>query len=424
VVTGVNKDTDISEIFLENTRGKTMKKMKWLLMFSVIFVLIFGLAACSGSSNTSGEGDQKEGDSKSGDSGTVNIGYTGPLSGPAAFYGERTLNGIKMAAEEINSAGGFEVDGKNYKLNIVALDDKYLPNESGSNAKRLVQENKTPIIFTPHSGGVFALQVFNQLDKFIIGAYTSEPKVSDVGNKLTVRIPPRYDGYLKPFTDYAMEKFGKNIAFLPTASQYGKDWSEALEKHWEKEGGKIVHNSAIDFAKETDFFTLITNALKENPDVLFIGGPSEPTAKVAKQARELGFKGGFIVMDQAKFDEMTAITGSYDLLNGAIGVMPLIESSAAAVPDYVKKYNEKYGENPGSEAGLNYIATHIFVEAMKAAGSVDDAEKIQAAMQKGVENIPDNTKTYEFTKFIDGGFDGELEVAAIEDGKVVPIKIK
>ncbi|TWE08306.1 amino acid/amide ABC transporter substrate-binding protein (HAAT family) [Neobacillus bataviensis] len=402
-----------------------MGRMKSLLMMTVFFIVIFSLAACSSKGEQTANTKQSSADGiKTEGAGTVNIGYTGPLSGPAAFYGKRTLNGVKMAADEINSEGGFEVGGKKYKLNIVSLDDKYLPNEAGANAKRLIQENKTPIIFTPHSGGVFALQVFNQQDKFLIGAYTSEPKVSEVGNNLTVRIPPRYDGYLKPFTDYSMKKFGKKIAFLPTSSQYGKDWSTKLKAYWEKQGGKVVYNSSIDFAKETDFFTTVTNALKGKPDVLFIGGASEPTAKVAKQARELGFKGGFIVMDQAKFDEMKAVTGSYDLLNGSIGVMPLVESTnSEAIPDFVKKYKEEYGENPGSEAGLNYIATYIFVEAMKAAGSVDDAEKIQAHMQDGVSNIPENVRIYQFSKFAGGGFDGDLEVAAIEDGKIVPIKV-
>ncbi|MGG3470634.1 ABC transporter substrate-binding protein [Neobacillus pocheonensis] len=404
-----------------------MKRMKSLFIMCFIFVMIFSLAACNSTSDktASTKPASNGGGSKSEDVGTVNIGYTGPLSGPAAFYGKRTLNGITMAADEINGAGGFEVGGKKYKLNIVSLDDKYLPNEAGANAKRLMQENKTPIIFTPHSGGVFALQVFNQQDKFIIGAYTSEPKVSDVGNKLTVRIPPRYDGYLKPFTDYAMDKFGKKIAFLPTASQYGKDWSAKLKPYWEKQGGKVVYNSSIDFAKETDFFTIVTNALKEKPDVLFIGGASEPTAKVAKQARELGFKGGFIVMDQAKLDEMKKITGGYDALNGAIGVMPLVDSEEAAVPDYVKNYKAKYNEDPGSEAGLNYIGMYAFVEAMKAAGSVDDVEKIRANMQKGLDNMPDKAKVYNIPKIgEDGGFESELVVAAVENGKIVPIKVK
>lgn len=396
--------------------------MKKFLLIGVIFVLFLSLAACSiTSKKTSSAGSSSD----KGGEGVVNIGYSGPLSGPAAFYGERTLNGVKMAAEEINNSGGFEVKGKKYKLNIVSLDDKYLPNETGANAKRLLQENKTPIIFTPHSGGVFAMQVFNQQQKFIIGAYTSEPKVTEVGNKLTVRIPPRYDGYLKPFTDYAMEKFGKKIAFLPTSSQYGKDWATKLKPYWENRGGTVVYNSSIDFAKDTDFFTIVTNALKEKPDVLFIGGASEPTAKVAKQARELGFKGGFVIMDQAKLDEMKKVTGSYDVLNGSIGVMPLVDSDAPAIPEFVKKYREKYKEDPGSEAGLNYIAMNIFVGAMQVAGTVDDPEKIRAHMQDGIDRLPKEKKVYIIPKIgADGGFESELIVAAIENGKVVPIKVK
>lgn len=408
-------------------RGKTMKKRKLFSFVSMFFALVLVLAACSGSgSEKTSEPANSSGDDSKGSEevGTVNIGYSGPLSGPAAFYGERTLNGVKMAAEEVNEAGGFEVNGKTYKLNVVALDDKYLPNETGANAKRLLQENKTPIIFTPHSGGVFALQVFNQTDKFLIGAYTSEPKITEVGNKLTVRIPPRYDGYLKPFTDYEMENYGKKVAFLPTASQYGKDWSAALKAHWEKEGGEVVYNSSIDFAKDTDFFSIVTNALKEKPDVLFIGGASEPTAKVAKQARELGFKGGFIVMDQAKFDEMKNVTGNYDILQGSIGVLPLVDSDGPGVPEFVKNYEAKYNETPGSEAGLNYLGMHIFVEAMKAAGSVDDPEKIREHMQDGIENLPKEKQVYVLEKIgEDGGFEHKLQVGAVEDGKVKIIKV-
>ncbi|AOL34502.1 ABC transporter substrate-binding protein [Geobacillus thermoleovorans] len=401
-----------------------MKKRKWSIAAMIAAIMMLMLAACnnSPSSNNANGGNNSGGGS--GETGTVNIGYSGPLSGPAAYYGQRTLNGLKMAAEEINNSGGFEVKGKKYKINIVPLDDKYLPNETAANAKRLVQEHHTPIIFTPHSGGVMALQVFNQTDNFIIAAYTSEPKITQTGNKLTVRIPPRYDGYIPTFTDYAMKHFGRKLAALPTATQYGKDWTEKLLPYWEKQGGKVVYKSSIDFTKDTDFFTIVTNALKEKPDVLFIGGPSEPTAKVAKQARELGFKGGFIIMDQAKLDEMKRVTGSYDMLEGSIGVMPLVESDQPAVPEFVKNYRAKFNEDPGSEAAYNYLALYAFVEAMKAAGTVDDPQAIREHMNDGLKNIPDEKKVYNVPSIgDDGGFESEIVVAAVENGKIVPIEL-
>lgn len=425
----MGKITEVIIVRKKQFGGEVMKIGK-LFLVGVILAIILSLAACAGSDKTTEEtsnttsGEEEEKGTEEKEIGTVNIGYSGPLSGPAALYGERTLNGVNMAADEINDAGGFEVDGKMYKLKIVSLDDKYLPNEAGANAKRLVQEDKTPIIFSSHSGGILAMQVFNQLDKFLIAGYTSEPKVTETGNKLNVRIAPGYDGYIKPFTEYAMDRFGKKIAFLPTASQYGKDWSAALKPYWEKQGGKVVYESSIDFTKETDFFTVVTNALKDKPDVLFIGGSSEPTGKVAKQARELGFKGGFIVMDQAKLEEMKVITGSYDVLEGAIGVMPLENLDFPAVPGFLKNYEAEYKEIPSYEAGLNYIALNVFVEAMIAAKSVDDPEKIRLHMQDGLDNLSEEKEIFDYPTIDgDGGFQANLVVGAVKDGKIISIKV-
>ncbi len=415
-------------------------KLHWVLIILFSFILV--LAACSGDSedaskednttdeqqnNDSNDSENKEEEEeKQEDSGTVetvNIGYTGPLSGPAAFYGEATLSGLELAVKEINEEG-FEVNGQMYNINLVSLDDQYLPNEAAANAKRLVQENDTPIIFTPHSGGILAMQVFNEQDNFIIGAYSSEPAIIESGNSLTVRIPPGYDRYIEPFSNYAMDRFGPKLAALPTNSQYGVDWTEAIVPYWESQGGEVVYNSAIDFASETDFFTILTNALEGDPDVLFIGGPSQPTAMVAQQARELGFEGGFIIMDQAKLDEMKAVTGSYDILEGSIGVMPLVDSSSPGTDAFVEKYRAEHDIDPGSEAGLHYIAMYTFVEAMKAAGTVSDPQAIMENMQAGLDNLPEDKKVYVIPGISDkGAFESDVEVAAIEDGEVIAIPI-
>ncbi|MBX0357628.1 ABC transporter substrate-binding protein [Halobacillus sp. Nhm2S1] len=402
-----------------------IKMSAFLMVLSVLLVMSGCIDNPSNQASSEGE-NQTESEAPEVEEGeeVVNIGYSGPLSGPAAYYGERTLNGLTMAVEEINNNGGFEIDGQTYKYNLVSLDDKYLPNETAANAKRLLQENDTPIIFSPHSGGIKAMQVFNEQENFLIGAYTSEPAVTEEGNTLTVRIPPSYAGYLDPFTSYAMENHGTKLAALPTASQYGKDWTEALVPYWEEQGGEVVYNSSIDFSKDTDFFTLVTNALKEEPDVLFIGGPSEPTAKVAKQARELGFEGGFIIMDQAKLDEMESVTGSYEQLEGSVGVTPLIHSDYPGTDQFIEKYKEKYGENPGSEAGYHYVAMNAFMEAMKAAGTVDDPEAIRSHMQDGLDALPEEKQVYTIEEIGEnGGFSTALRIAAVEDGEVVTIDV-
>mgnify|MGYP006144631119 CR=1 FL=1 len=85
----------------------------------------------------------------------LKIGLTAPLSGGAALYGKNVLNGLNLAAKEIN-AQGLTVAGKKYKVEIVALDDKYNPSETAINTQRLVQEHKAPAVLVPHSGGSLA----------------------------------------------------------------------------------------------------------------------------------------------------------------------------------------------------------------------------------------------------------------------------
>lgn len=118
-----------------------MKNTKVLLLIGSVLLV---LSACIDSSETTGGGSETDTGT---DENVVSIGYSGPLSGSGAYYGENTLNGLEMAVEEINEEG-FEVDGETYNLNLVTLDDQYLPNETASNAKRLVQEEDSPIIYT------------------------------------------------------------------------------------------------------------------------------------------------------------------------------------------------------------------------------------------------------------------------------------
>lgn len=398
-------------------------KFKWkankAILLMLLFVLMLVVAACGDEDATS----EKEGESSStGDSDIeeVTIGFTGPLSGAAAYYGENTLSGLEMASKEINEAGGFEVDGKQYKLNLVSLDDEYLPNESASNAKRLVQENGAKFVYAPHSGGIYAIQVFNEQDDFVVMAYSSEPGIVAQGNSKTIRIPPNFLGYLDRLSDYQLDRFGGRIAFLPTASEYGKDWAESLQPVWEEKGGEVVFNESIDFSKETDFYTIVTNALEKDPDVLFIGGPSEPTALVAKQARDLGFEGGFLLMGQAKMEEMaTVFDGDWDFLEGTIGAAPLSMGDYPGTEEFVEKFREEHDRTPDMEAGLHYMSMYALVEAMKAAGSVDDTDAIMASMDEGFTNLPEHAQLEKIEGIgEDGGANHVIRIGYVEDGEV------
>jgi branched-chain amino acid transport system substrate-binding protein len=349
----------------------------------------------------------------------IKIGFSGPLSGGAALYGKNVLSGMEMAAAEIN-AKPFDIGGKKYKIEIVPLDDKYNPSETGINVQRLVQQHKTAAVLVPHSGGVFAVQAFNEKSKVLLLAYTSLPQVTERGNKLTVRIPPDFTGYIVPFTKTMMARFGKNIAFATGDHDYAKAWTAAFKPAWEAAGGKVVGENPMSYNKAADFYSGVSRVLQSKPDVLLIGGASEPTALVAKQARELGFKGGFVVLDQAKLDEMAKVTGGYAQLEGAIGVMPLSGDERPSPTAFTARYRKLYpGKDPSTEVSLNYSAVHATVAAMKLAGTVTDAVAIRAQMDKAFSTLPAELNPNEIEGLTDkGGTVANTIIAVVEKGKL------
>lgn len=350
---------------------------------------------------------------------TLNIGFTGPLSGGAALYGENTLSGLRMAVEDVNEAGGIKVGDETYTVNLISLDDKYSPSQAATNAKRLVKESKAAAVFVPHTGGVFALQDFNVADDFLIMAYTSVPSVTQQGNPMTVRIPPEFTGYVDAFSDYAIKHYGKKLGIAGATHEYAKIWTDMMTKAWEQKGGEIVASNPMDYNKSTDFYTGVSRVIASNPDVMFVGGASEPTGLVMQQARQLGFQGGFIVMDQAKLDEIATVTGGLDLLEGSIGVVPLSEYDSEIARVFVVRYQTAHGKVPGSEAAYNYLAFHAMAKAMELAGSTEP-QQVRAKMAEAIEAMDPTFNLYSIQGITeDGGFITPTTMAVVENGKIV-----
>lgn len=352
----------------------------------------------------------------------VTIGYTGPLSGGAALYGKNALTGLEMAAKEINEAGGLKIGDKTYTFTVVALDDKYSPSEAAVNGKRLRAQNKAVVIFCPHSGGNFALQAFNEQDGFIIGGYTSVPQLTERGNKLTLRIPPSFAGYIPPFTALEMKTFGKKLALAGGDHEYGKAWAALMEPAWKAAGGTVVASNPMSYNKDTDFYSGVSRVLAASPDVIFVGGASEPTGLVMKQARELGFQGGFIVADQAKLDEIARSVGGYQVPEGAVGTLPLVVDARPGPVEFTARFRKAFGRDPGSETALNYSATNAVVEAMRLAGTVTDPAAIFARLNEAFPALPPGRNPAAITGVdAKGGSNAATVMGYVKDGRIVAV---
>jgi branched-chain amino acid transport system substrate-binding protein len=321
----------------------------------------------------------------------VTIGFTGPLTGPAAGYGDDVRRGIALAIDEIDAMGGVVVRGRRVTFRLDALDDRYRPIDSEANARRLIRERRTPVVFCPYSAGIFTLLAFNtRKPAFIVGAYASDPAIVRQGNAAVVMIAPRFDAYFAPWVAAEMKRFGTRLALLPTSSAYGDAWKTGFGDAWKDAGGSIVGDDTTDY-RSPSFADIVRLTLSQKPDVILVGGPSAATARVIDTARTQGYRGGFVANDQA---DLEAIAGVIPLsrLDGTVGAAPLIRFTGPGLRPFLAAYAKAYGSQraPTADVALNDLTMHAFARAMELAQSTSDTRAIRARLGDALRTLPKN----------------------------------
>jgi branched-chain amino acid transport system substrate-binding protein len=314
----------------------------------------------------------------------VTIGFTGPLSGPAAQYGRDNVAGLEMGIKDVNEAGGITINGEKYTFRLRTLDDHIDPTAAVNNARRLRDRQGVKFIYNPVFNTIAPMMVINQQPggEFLMMAYTSTPGVDEIDNELAMAIPPPFSAYLQAFSEVAWEKGWRRGAMLVTLGAYGDDWRGAFRNHWTGIGGEIVADHPANYYAETDFSSHLSSVLARNPDFILIGGPSDPTALVIEQARGMGFNGGFLLVDQAKLNyiEHQVFNGDRTLLENTVGVARTLNIGPYEVMEaFHKRYRDEYGMESTSEIVLNYASIRMLAKAMEHAQSVDDLQAIKAA---------------------------------------------
>ncbi|KAF0157065.1 MAG: branched-chain amino acid ABC transporter substrate-binding protein LivK [Syntrophaceae bacterium] len=315
------------------------------------------------------------------------IGYTGPLSGVAAEYGQDILSGVDMAVKDINAAGGITVGGKKYTFKLERLDDRIDPTQAVNNARRF-KSNKAIAVFNGVFNTLAPMMKINEEkgNEFIVMAYTSTPKVTEMGNKLVVATTVDFTTYVHVFADWAFKKGWKNCAMVVTLGAYGDEWRSAFKEYWIKKGGVITTDKPANYFTETDFSAPLAAAIATKPDVMLIGGPSATTALVIEQARSMGFKGGFIMVDQAKQDYIAKLLGGTKVMGNLIGTGGVVSVPFPGATIFEKRYPEQYKKMVTWECALNYTAMHALARAIEASGTVDDVYKIRDAFPTALAN--------------------------------------
>jgi branched-chain amino acid transport system substrate-binding protein len=295
------------------------------------------------------------------------LGEVGSLTGSEAAFGISTRDGIAMAIDEANEAGG--VKGK--KLAVRVYDDQSKPEEAASAVTRLITQDKVLVVLGEvASSNSLAMAPKAQEAKVpMISPSSTNPKVTEVGDYI-FRVC-----FIDPFQGSVMAKYAheelkfKDVAILTDKkSAYSEGLTEVFQRKFAELGGKVV--AVESYAKgDTDFRAQLTNIKKLKPQGLYVPGYYQDVAVIAEQAKELGLKVtmmGGDGWDSAKLFELggSAVDGSY------VSNHYSADDPTPRVQEFIKKYQARYKTTPDSLAALGYDAARVAIEAMKRASEL------------------------------------------------------
>ncbi|HUR99707.1 MAG TPA: ABC transporter substrate-binding protein [Pyrinomonadaceae bacterium] len=327
---------------------------------------------------------QKGGNNVATDTGdTIKVGVYGDLTGQTSSFGQSTKNGIELAVEEINNAGG--VNGK--KIQLIVEDDQGRPEQAKTVVSKLINQDKVQAVLgeVASTNTLAAAPVAQEAKIPMISPSSTNQKVTEVGDYIS-RVC-----FIDPFQGSVMAKFAANTLKAKTAailgdvnSDYSKGLTQFFEQEFTKLGGKVLAKEAYT-QTDPDFKGQLTKIRNLNPDVIYVPGYYGQVGIIAKQARELDMNMPLLGGDGWDSPELWKLGGAA-LKNTYISNHYSAENPAPEIQNFVRTYKAKFNVEPDSLAALAYDAAKVLADAIKRAGGTDSA-KLRDAINS-TKNFP------------------------------------
>lgn len=313
---------------------------------------------------------------KRGSGDEIVVGEYGSLTGTTATFGQSTDNGIKLAFDEINAAGG--VLGK--KLRVIVEDDRSQPEEAATAVTKLINQNHVvAVLGEVSSSRSLAAAPICQSNKIpMISPSSTNPRVTQIGDYI-FRVC-----FIDPFQGLVMAKFAANTLKLKKVAilvDVRNDYSVGLQtffrQNFRQLGGEIVAEQSYSEG-DSDFKAQLTQIKAANPEAIYVPGYYTEVATIARQSRELGMTVPLLGGDGWDSPRLFEIGG--DALNGCyLSNHYSVDDPSPAIQKFVGDYRGKYKEVPDALAALGYDAARILADAITRAGSTG-SDKIRDAL--------------------------------------------
>ena len=321
--------------------------------------MILGLTACGGKNYTAKNTEYV-------------IGFSGPLTGPAAVYGVAVQNSAQMAVDEINAAGG--IDGVKFKL--LATDDTHDATKVAANYASMIEGGMQVSLGTVTTAPGLEFTNLSVEDYvFFITPSASGDDIPKNDNGIQMCFADGNQG--KVAADYVNSTDYKKIGiFYKSDDAYSngiyKQFKENLDSSIETVDAVFTDANATDFSAQISTLKdckLIFMPIYYTPASIFM---TKAKDIIAKDAAYYGCDG---------FDGLAGQFEDFSVIPQEVSMLSHFDSNATegAAAEFIKKYTEKFGADTLNQFGASaYDCVYAIYNAMKAAK--DAGEKIDVTI--------------------------------------------
>ena len=295
------------------------------------------------------------------------IGFSGPLTGPAAVYGTAVKNSAQMAVDEINAAGG--LNGVKFKL--VAKDDTHDATKVAANYSSMLEEGMQVSLGTVTTAPGLEFTKLSAEDN----VFFLTPSAS--GDD----IPKNDNGYQMCFADgnqgAVAADYVNSIGIKKIGIFYKSDdaYSNGIFKQFKSKLDKSIETVEAVFTGEAKDFSTQISTLK---DCTFIFMPIyyEPATVFMTQAKDIIAKDA-VYYGCDGFDGLAGQFEDFSVIPQEVSMLSHFDSNATegAAAEFINKYTEKFGADTLNQFGASaYDCVYAIYNAMK--GAMDAGKEI------------------------------------------------
>lgn len=334
---------------------------KGLLIFTLMLLISMAASACGG-----------------GAAETVKVGVVAELTGDIPAVGASCKNAAEMAVKEVNDAGGLEIGGKKYPVELFIEDNAGKADQSASAAQKLITQQNVVAIIGPNASryAIPASEIAESSKVMLISPWSTNPKTTldaktDQPKKYVFRAC-----FIDPFQGRVVAKFAldnlktkKAAVLYDVASEYNKGIAEFFKQTYEENGGEVVAFETYTTG-DKDFSAQLTKIKEAGPEVIFAPNYYSEVPLQVQQAHRLGITVPFLGSDSWGSAELIDLCGK-DCEGYYFSTHYAPDAATPQATKFIGDYKAKYGQVPDDVAALTYDAFGLFFQAIKTAGKID-----------------------------------------------------